>query len=91
MKIYILRPKENLKDNPWTPWYDKVFGFIVRAKTEEEARKMANEQGGDETGPVRNRVYRTGGDPWLNPEYSTCEELSKEGEAGVIMRDFARA
>ena len=40
MKLWILMPKENLNkgDDPWNPWYDKCFGMIIRAKTEEEAR-----------------------------------------------------
>ena len=50
MKIFELRPVENLKnnDNPWKPWYNKSFGFIVRAETEAEARKYADENAGDE-------------------------------------------
>ena len=53
MKLFHLYPKENIEgENPWSPWYDKAFGFVVRAETEEEARKLANEEGGDEVGDV---------------------------------------
>lgn len=93
MKLWILRPMEGLKgkSNPWEPWYDKAFGFVVRAETEDEARKLANADGGNETGPKRNDVYPTGGDPWLDPALSTCTELMPDGEAGVVMKDFAAA
>ena len=29
--------------------------------------------------------------PWLDENYSTCIELTGDGEAGMIMEDFARA
>lgn len=92
-KLWILFPREGLskEDNPWKPWYDKVFGVVVHAETEEEARRLANEEGGDETGPRRNVHYQTGGDPWLDAHYSTCEELSLEGPSEVIMTDFRSA
>ena len=93
MKLWLLRPNKNLAkdDNPWEPWYDKAFGFVVRAETEEEARKMANEKGGDEIGPAQIDVYRTGGDPWLDPKYSSCAELTPEGKSEIIIKDFASA
>ena len=90
MKLFELRPIENLKDgdNPWEPWYDKSFGFIVRAYTEAEARKIANENAGDEN---RVEFYKTANTktPWLYGKYSTCIELRGDGEVGMIMRDFA--
>lgn len=89
MKLWLLLPGNN--GIAWSPWYDKAFGFVVRAETEDEARKLANANGGDETGPITEHVYRTGGDPWLDPSQSTCVELTPEGEAGVILRDYASA
>ncbi len=94
MKLWILRPVENLpdSDNPWEPWYDKVFGFVVRAATEKEAREMANAEGGDEKRGefLGNKIANTTS-PWLDPKYSTCERLTQDGEAGVLMRNFASA
>lgn len=89
MKLWLLLPKEYLPsaDNPWDPWYDKAFGFVVRAETEEEARKLANEAGGAETKPHANRVYRTGGGPWLSQQFSICTELTAEGPSKVILKD----
>jgi hypothetical protein len=93
MKLWILRPKSGLDENnsPWEPWYDKAFGFVVRAKTEKQARQIANDHGGNETGKISLRVYRTGGDPWLNPDESTCIELNSDGDEEMILCDFASA
>ena len=93
MKLWLLRPVEGLpkETNPWRPKYDKALGFVVRAETENEARKMANDAGGDETGPIQQIVYRTGGDPWLDPSLSTCVELTGDGEPGVIIDDVYNA
>ena len=90
MKLWLLRPVDD-NSAAWDPWYDKAFGFVVRAATEEEARRLANTEGGDEKGPARTDVYRTGGDPWLDPKQSTCIELTGDGEAEVIFRDFSAA
>lgn len=92
MKLFHLYPKKKFEgENPWDPWYDKVHGFIIRAESEEEARKIANQNGGDETGPIKYTVYRTGGDPWLDANFSDCVELTNEGDKGVIIRDYASA
>ena len=90
MKLWLLRPA-GPKTSPWEPWYDKAVGFVVRAATEDEARRLANENGGDEVGEVRNLVYRTGGDPWLDPALSSCVELASTGPSGLIIRDFKSA
>ena len=93
VKLWLLRPIENLPaaSSPWEPWYDKAFGFVVRAETEKEARELANKEGGAETGPITVQVYRTGGDPWLDPKLSTCVRLTAKGSAGVIISDIASA
>lgn len=94
MKLWILKPVENLSqgDDPWEPWYDKAFGFVVRAETEEEARKFAHEQAGDENRGVflGSKIADTNS-PWLDAKYSTCTELTVEGEAGVVLQDFHAA
>jgi len=81
MKIWILRPQWDT--DLWAPWYDKAFGFIVRAETEEDARKLANEKTGDENWE--------GIDAWNNTKYTTCEPLLDAGEPEVILRDYAAA
>lgn len=91
MKLWILRPVDGLpaNDNPWEPWYDKCFGFVVRTETEEDARKAADDDGGDENGHSWDSSSQK--HPWLNPKYSTCLELTTDGEAELVMRDFAAA
>jgi len=85
-----LRPIEE-NNAAWKPWYDKSFGFVIRAKTEERARQIANNNGGDETGNIYNDIYRVGGDPWLDSKQSTCIILNSIGEEELIIHDFASA
>jgi hypothetical protein len=92
MKLFHLFPKENVEgENPWEPDYDKAVGFVIRAENEQEARKIANDNGGDEVGEIRNHAYRTGGDLWLDGNFSQCIELTIDGEKGVIVRDLRSA
>lgn len=85
MKLWILRPADSLPagDDPWVPWFDRAFGFVVLAETEADARALASNEAGDEE--------RSGVNPWMNAEYSTCFELKPEGDPQVVMRDFAAA
>ena len=82
MKLWLLKPSHLLPDdeNPWEPWYDKAFGFVVRAETEEDARNYAAEYSGDEGVPS-----------WTNPALSTCVELTVNGNTEVILREFRSA
>ena len=79
MNIYLLRPF-NTESGPWKPWYDKAFGFVVRAANEEEARRFASLEHGDE-----------GQFPWFDKLATSCEILNGEGPEGVIIKDYARA
>jgi hypothetical protein len=85
MRLYLLRPIHNEKDDPWEPWYDKAFGFVVRAENEEQARTMANDDSGDENG------WKKEMNVWLSPVYSTCNELTADGNLGIIIKDFHSA
>jgi len=76
MKLWVLRPV-NEETAPWMPWFDRMFGFVIRAKSESAARKLAAEQAGDE-----------GPEAWLSPESASCTELQTDGEATVIMQDY---
>ena len=84
MGLWLLKPRDDLSedDNPWVPWYNKVFGFIIRAEIPGEARAMADRGAGSETDEA-------GGDPlaWFDPRVSTCTELTPEGRTEVILRD----
>lgn len=76
MKLWKL---ESIGDRPEWQWpYDKNHGYVIRAKTQEDARQMAADRACDEGSAV-----------WLNPESTMCEELKCEGEPEVCMTDFA--
>lgn len=82
-KLWLLRggsDMANRADGPWDPWYDKTFGMVVRAKDEQEARALA----------ARSCAYE-GEDAWLDSQFSTCVELPKKGESGVILVDHRSA
>lgn len=76
MKLFILRPRENLnrESNPWEPWYDKTFGLVVRAESEERARALAST---DESMK----------DAWLSSDCSSCVELQSAGIEEIIIKD----
>ena len=82
MKLWLLVARNDLPDkwqeNPWEPWYDKSFGFVIRAETEERARSIP--------GGVEHFD-----DAWINPKYSTCIELLPEGYEGIVLEDFHAA
>jgi hypothetical protein len=81
MKLYVLKVRAEFYNeavfSPWNPWYDKAFGYIIRAKSKRHARKMASES--------------SGMDDWNNNKYVSCERLKDGGEAGIILEDFASA
>lgn len=88
MRIWILQPvdhNDGCHDRcargscPWSPWYDKAFGFVVRAADEGSARRFAADASGDE------------GRAWLDAKLATCAPLDEHGEEGVVMRDYCRA
>lgn len=86
MKLFLIKPREDLgKDratNPWEPWYDKAHGFVVRAPSDEAARRAAQANASDE-----RRAFP---DVWLKPEYATCIELTADGPAEVVLIDYQR-
>jgi len=86
MKLWILRPdKEVLKDEegPWSPWYGRMFGFVIRAKTEEDARVLADKKAGDENSDGKH--------PWLNSSMSSCIILTNKGEEGIVIYNYKQA
>jgi len=80
MKLWILKPLSVADNMPWSPWYDKAFGFIVRASNLQAARMFASINHGDE-----------GKEAWLDCKLSSCKELPIDGEPGMILRDFNAA
>lgn len=84
MKLWLLRALDNLPRDrdPWREAHGRVFGFVIRAETEEEARQIASWHRGAED---RSRWMD---DPsvWQNPKLTTCTELMPDGDAGLVMR-----
>jgi hypothetical protein len=79
MKLWLLEMRENLPrdDNPWNGHYYVADGFVVRAIDELQARSMAQQFHGDEA---------TLGRPvWTEERYTTCVELTTDGEASVLL------
>jgi hypothetical protein len=93
MKLWLLRPRETLMDddNPWEPWYDKAFGFVVRAETEEKARELITRDQKSGGFSWNDHYGDEGPRAWADPKYSWCEEITQEGQEQVIIRDFASA
>ena len=71
MKLWLLKRKFEDR-HPW----DTVNGFVVRATSSQQARRLAAEQKLDE-----------GSNVWLDPKLSTCRVLKSEGTPTVILRD----
>jgi hypothetical protein len=93
--LYILRPKAcEPKDDPWDPWFDKCFGFVIVAESEDEARQLADKEAGDENrGSFLRAKTADTNHPWLDSKYTSCELLTADSvdSPTVIMKDFASA
>lgn len=88
-KVWILKPNLEAKTaggvSPFRgDMYDVVMGQVVLAESEAGARKLAEENCGDESASYP--AIKT----WLNEKYTTCEELKGGKEAGVVLRDFRK-
>jgi hypothetical protein len=82
MKLWLLKPVEGqpeVNGERWSPSYDEAHGFVIRAENENAARMFAGNDCGYEGEGV-----------WLNPDQTTCVELTGNGESGVILIDFVR-
>jgi hypothetical protein len=86
MELYLLRPISGQEEEgAWDPWYDKCFGFVIRAESEETARKLADTNAGDENLKDTH--------PWLDSKQSTCTPLhaDSDNKEEIIIRDFNAA
>lgn len=82
MKVWKLKPADHLPDykSPWFPIGGKVLGMVVVAATEDDARQIAHDNGGDE-----NRFAIC---PWKDSQLSTCVEIPKDCKPCVILQDY---
>lgn len=82
MKLWILKARgEELPpdDNPWDAEFDMNYCLVLRAETEERARRLAQDKSQHESDT---------GKPWLDVKYTTCHELAATGDEEVICVDF---
>jgi hypothetical protein len=78
MKLWLLKRPV---DKPGHQIWDAYSGFVVRAETEEDARKLANKES-----QKPDRGYE--GPIWEDHQKTSCKQLIDEGEPGVILDDF---
>jgi hypothetical protein len=76
MNLWILRPVDESRA-PWRRWYDRMFGFVIRARSEDAARNLAASSCGHE-----------GPEAWLSSRSSTCLELKEDGPEEVVMENY---
>lgn len=80
MKLWFLTGRDEIKElesreeNPWYDRYDQVHEILVRAENEVDARAIAAE--------YQSYVQK---EAWLDPKFSSCEEITPDGLPGVIM------
>jgi len=75
MKLWLLRPIDQSAP-PWSPWKNKVLGFVICAADEQSARSLAAADPGDEESEA-----------WLDSAISSCVELVPGLYEAVVMRD----
>jgi len=75
MKLYLIIPIIR-NAGPWKCWYDKVFGFVVRAKSAKEARSLCAQQAADE-----------GAEVWLDKKLTSCKVLYSNGPSLIILKE----
>lgn len=98
MRLWLLRPHTEVLArgrSPWRPWFEKVFGVVVRASSEEEARALAQSEAGSEglgiyqgLGLASEQVAKA---VWLDPLFTACDRLLEDGPPAVILVDRREA
>jgi hypothetical protein len=97
-RLWLLRPRPDVlarERHPWAPWFDKVFGMVVRAASEVEARTLAQAQSGAEGRGIYDALgceeEEIAADVWLDAAHTACEVLASDGPPGVILVDRREA
>lgn len=81
MKLWLLESRDDLTmaNDPWWRKYDCFIGFVVRSESAENARKLANELAKND--PIDRPV-------WLDDRYSTCTEVTQNGDEDLILASY---
>lgn len=79
MNLYLLEPIEEAG-------YEEFGGFVVRAKTEDEARRIVFDR---VTEPLAKGMGPEDDDQgWDDPLRTTCKLLTDEGPAEIVLESF---
>lgn len=83
MTIYLLKKREGVETGGEFGifGYDNYQGFVVRAASDDDARRIASESA--HGGQSEENITA-----WLNPELTTCEAIEPDGEGELILADF---
>lgn len=77
-KLYLVKKSDSDRADKFWPAFDTILGQVICAESEEKARKIASRHHAEE-----GRIA------WLDPDYSSCEELNPETlQERVILRDY---
>ncbi len=76
MKLFKLAPINTGPDSDWDVWYDKMFGIVVRAENEQDARIIAAAACGVEKPEL-----------WRDATKTSCVVVTLKGEPAVILRE----
>lgn len=79
MKLWLLKPRNKTQAVEYFSW-DCNLGFVVRADSPSEARKIASKKQSDE-----------GDEVWLDPSITSCRQLKSLGPKGVVLTDYRSA
>lgn len=82
MTLYVLRHSKNIKidgNNTFSIFTNQTFGFVIRAKSEEEARFIAYKKASG-----KRKL-------WLDKDFTDCSILEDTGESCIILEDYQNA
>ena len=77
MKVYLLQERDGNKISTDIGTYDTYDGFVIRAKDEASARKLAM---GEEFG--------THAKDWMSVVIVSCTEITSEGKEEILLGSF---